>query len=163
MSKDLGELPIAPEEGFAHECRIRDLYARRLPEFRPGEMLIKTEHTYAGSRVRADMRTLSSDGVIRIWEFKITASYAGLGQALTYLAVARQREGFERTFRGVLAAFDFQSEVRTAVEVLNLGIELVELPAKFRLAGRVPQINSHASIPTIPHLSDLLPRHIKES
>ncbi|MCG5464851.1 hypothetical protein MED01_003110 [Micromonospora sp. MED01] len=163
MTTDLAASTPPLGDGYAHECHVRDLYARRLTEFRPEEMLLKTEHSYAGSRVRADMRTVSSDGVIRVWEFKILAGYEGLGQALTYLALARKEQEFGRPIRAVLAAFAFQPEIRTTIEVLNLGIELVELPAKLRLAGGVPDIETAMSVPTIPHLTDLLPPTFKES
>jgi hypothetical protein len=158
----LAESLPPPDSSYAHECHIRDLYAKRLSEFRPEEMLLKTEHSYAGSRVRADMRTISSNGVIRVWEFKIFASYEGLGQALTYLALARKEQGFERPIRAVLAAFEFQPEIRTTNEVLNLGLELVDLPAKLRLAGGVPSIATAVSVAMIPHLTHLLPAKIEE-
>src|SRR3984885_11181270 len=131
------DLIVPAEESFARECRIRDLYAARLGEFRPHEKLLKTENTIAGSRVRADMRTVDSRNRLLVWEFKLIASYDGLGQILTYLALERVAANFRRDVRGVLAAFSIQPEIRTAVDVLNLGIELVELPAKLRLAGGI--------------------------
>ncbi|MGH2559028.1 MAG: hypothetical protein ACRDJH_08185 [Thermomicrobiales bacterium] len=57
-------------------------------DFRPGERLLNNEHSYAGTNVRGDMRTLDSSNLIRIWEFEINASYEGLGQVLTYVAMA---------------------------------------------------------------------------
>jgi hypothetical protein len=150
------EVTSLAEERFAHECRVRDLYAARLVEFRPLEKLLKTENTFAGSRVRADMRTVDSGNVLRIWEFKIAASYQGLGQVLAYLAMERLETNFRRVVRGVLAAFSFQSEVRAAVDVLNLGIELVELPVKLRLAGGIPVI-AGSPVPDIPNLAQSLP------
>jgi hypothetical protein len=158
VTDDLDEDRPALEEGFAHECRIRDLYAARLNEERPYEMKLKTEHMYVGSRVRADLRTIDRDGVIRVWEFKLFAGYEGLGQVQTYLALDRKASGFQRPIKAVLAAFDFQPEVREAVEILNLGIELVQIPPKFRLAGGVPTMPVTHALPRIPHLSTLLPR-----
>jgi hypothetical protein len=151
------ELIVSAEEAFAHECRIRDLYAARLAEFRPQERLLKTENTFAGSRLRADMRTVDSRNVLRIWEFKIVASYEGLGQVLTYLALERLATNFQREVQGVLAAFSIQTEVRAAVDVLNLGIELVELPAKLRLAGGIPVVAAPTSVADIPNLAQLPP------
>src|SRR5262245_32901157 len=101
---------ISMEEMFAHECRIRDLYAARLTEFRPQERLLRTENGFAESRVRADMRTVDCGNVLRIWEFKIAASYDGLGQILTYLALERRATNFVRPVEGVLAAFSIQPE-----------------------------------------------------
>jgi hypothetical protein len=163
VPRNLTDLPSSDEEPFAHECRIRDLYASRLVEFRPEEVVLNTEYAYASSRIRADMRTVSREGTIRVWEFKIFASYEGLGQALTYLALARKEEGFERRIQAVLAAFDFKPEIRTAVEVLNLGVELVQIPGKLRLAGGVPYARNAITAPVIPHISDLtLPTTILE-
>lgn len=142
-------------EKYAGECKIRDLYSRRLTEFRPAERLLGTESMFEGSSVRADMRTVDEHNVLRIWEFKIFAGYEGLGQALTYLALARKAVNFDRPVKGVLAAFDFQSEIVSAVEVLNLGIELVAIPPKLRHAGGVPltgELPQIVDIPFQPHL-----------
>ncbi|MET7808805.1 hypothetical protein [Micromonospora chersina] len=151
------------EESYAHECRIRDLYASRLPEFRPDERLLQTEHTYEESKVRGDMRTIDRDDTIRIWEFKINAGYEGLGQILTYLALARKDVAFQRQVRGVLAAFHIQPEVALAIEVLNLGIEVVILPDKMRLAGAIPKAREPFLLPQIPELSTLLPPSVKDN
>jgi RecB family endonuclease NucS len=151
------DLTSPAEIAFAHECRVRDLYAARLEEFRPQEKLLKTENGFVGSRVRADMRTVDSRNGLRIWEFKIEASYDGLGQILTYLALQRLTSGFRRRVQGVLAAFLIQPEIRTAIDVLNLGIELVELPSKLRLAGGIPAVTSLIPVPDIPTLADLTP------
>ena len=150
------EDPISQsKESFAHECHIRDLYAARLEEFRPDERVVKTEQIFPGSRVRADIWTVDRHEVLRVWEFKIFASYDGLGQALTYLALARMHQDFRRPVRAVLAAFTFQPEVAAAVEVLNLGVELVTVPTKLRFAGGVPLLTSPAA-PSIPLLTELL-------
>jgi RecB family endonuclease NucS len=133
------------------------MYAARLAEFRPQERLLKTENGFAESRVRADMRTVDSRNCLYIWEFKIAASYDGLGQILTYVALERQASRFQRSVQGVLAAFSIQSEIRTAIDVLNLGIELVELPLKLRLAGGIPFVASSTPVPNIPVLAGLVP------
>jgi hypothetical protein len=151
------DLTSPAEVAFAHECRVRDLYAARLEDFRPRERLLKTENGFVGSRVRADMRTVDSRNELRIWEFKIVASYEGLGQILTYLALERLTTSFQRGVQGVLAAFSIQAEIRTAIDVLNLGIELVELPAKLRLAGGIPAVTNASPVPNIPTLADLTP------
>ncbi|MDQ0679690.1 hypothetical protein QFZ30_003072 [Arthrobacter pascens] len=138
---------------FAHECRIRDMYASRLREFRPTEKLLKTEYKFDGSFMRADMRTVDISDILRVWEFKLIGSYEGLGQLLTYIALARLAEDFSRPVKGVFAAFGWQPEVKLAVEVLNLGVELVTIPAKLRLAGGVPTENAPmSSPPVIPFL-----------
>ncbi|WP_344176347.1 hypothetical protein [Kribbella lupini] len=124
--------------------------------------MLKTEYTYSGSRVRADMRTVDRHDVLRLWEFKIHGNYAGLGQALTYLALAREELGFDRVVRGVLAAFDIQPEVRRAVEILNLGIELVIIPEKLRLAGGVPGIAAPVAVPQIPQLPNFFQSDAEE-
>jgi RecB family endonuclease NucS len=154
----------APEQDvFAHECRIRDVYASRLSEFRPREKLLKTEYTFAGSRIRADMRSVDSINTLRIWEFKLFAGYEGLGQILTYLALERRATNFQREVRGVLAAFSIQPEIRTAVDVLNLGIELVDIPAKLRLAGGIPATEPLAPLPDIPHFAEPTLPHRKDT
>ncbi|WP_410819110.1 hypothetical protein [Micromonospora sp. 050-3] len=157
------EILTQGEDRYAHECRIRDLYATRLDEFRPDERLLKTEHSYEDSKVRGDMRTIDRHDVIRIWEFKISAGYEGLGQILTYLALARRDLAFGRRVRGVLAAFDVQPEVDLAIEVLNLGIEVVRLPDKMRLAGGIPRIREPLAVPQIPQLATLLPPTKKDA
>ncbi|MGV0157132.1 hypothetical protein ACSW29_27715 [Rhodococcus sp. GB-02] len=139
------------QETLAHECAIRNEYAKRLADFRPHEKLLKTEWTFANARARADMRTIDRSDVLRIWEFKIVADYSGLGQALTYLALTRLEKKFEVPVKGVLAAFIIRPEIRTANEVLNLGLELVEIPVHLRLAGGIPMSTERApDLPDIP-------------
>jgi hypothetical protein len=147
---------------FAHESRIRDEYAGRLAELRPAERMLKTEAGFSDSRVRADMRTVDETGLLRVWEFKLAAGYEGLGQALTYLALARKDEGFARPVKAVLAAFEIQAEIITAVEVLNLGVELVVIPPKLRLAGGIPVVTEPPVIPDIPYRPHFT-RIVKES
>ena len=135
---------------YAHERAIRDHYALRLSDLRPGERLLDTEHADPGSSIRSDMRTIDVDNVIRIWEFKIHGSYQGLGQVLTYVASARRAARFATPVRGVLAAFAFRPEVVAAVEMLNLGIELVVIPETLRRAGGLLSPSGPVSAPIIP-------------
>jgi hypothetical protein len=135
---------------YARERRIRDHFAACLKEERPGEVLLGTESSPKGLAIRADMKTVNKDNIVRIWEFKIRASYEGLGQVLTYLAMARRDDAFRRHMCGVLAAFEFQSEIVEAIRILNLGIEVVHIPAKYRLAGDNPANGPIAELPTIP-------------
>jgi hypothetical protein len=123
---------------FAHECRIRDLYAGRLTSLRPRELVAQREVRYANSLIRADLRTLDEDNVIREWEFKLQADYRALGQVLSYVAQAKLEFTFARTVTGVIAAFSIPPEIRLAVQVNNLGIELVDIPAWMRLGGAAP-------------------------
>ncbi|MGD6894271.1 hypothetical protein [Bacillus infantis] len=129
---------ITEQTNFAHECRIRDSFANQLCDFRENERLIGSEQWYQGSRVRVDMRTIDKYDVIREWEFKIFAGYEALGQILTYVSLARRNSNFERKIQGVIAAFDFQEEVRDAIEIMNLGIELVTIPPWLSQAGNIP-------------------------
>ena len=66
------------------------------------------------------------------------------------LALAKLEIGFERTILGVIAAFTIPREIRLAVNVNNLGIELVEIPSRFCEAGVVPTASAAAAIPIIP-------------
>ncbi|MGF6947886.1 hypothetical protein QF028_000379 [Neobacillus sp. B4I6] len=138
---------------FEHETRIRNLYANNLNHLRANEILIGTEQWYTGTRLRVDMRTVGENGVLREWEFKIFADYDALGQIITYVAMSRLREKFERPVQGVIAAFSFHEEIPKAIEVMNLGIELVTIPRWMRLAGKIPddsEFTSTASGITIP-------------
>lgn len=135
---------------YERETRIRDYYAAELKQHRPDELLVAREDTYAGTAVRADMRTIDRRNIIRVWEFKIRASYEALGQVLVYVAMARRAEGYDRPIRGVIAAFEFQAELVDAVERMNLGIELVRLPPVLALAGAIPIDSQVTTIPPIP-------------
>ena len=84
------------------------------------------------------MRTVDETGILYEWEFKIRAGYAALGQVITYVGLARRHVDFQKTIRGVLAAFDFHQEVADTVEVMNLGIELVTIPRWMARAGAIP-------------------------
>lgn len=137
-------------DDFARECEIRDHYASQLSEHRSCERLIRTEPTFAGSSLRADMKTVDASNVLRVWEFKIHADYRGLGQVLTYLALERLSSP-GRQVRAVLAAFTFSTEITQANEILNLGIEMITLPPKLQLAGKIPTPpGSGPRVPFIP-------------
>ncbi|SER47463.1 hypothetical protein [Streptomyces qinglanensis] len=137
-------------EDFAHECAIRDSYARRLVDFRPQERLVRTELMFPEVGLRADMKTVDTNNVLRVWEFKIQADYNGLGQVLTYLAMERKCSP-GRQVRAVLAAFEFADSIIEANEILNLGIEMITLPSMLRRAGTVPsQVVDADNIPFIP-------------
>jgi hypothetical protein len=138
---------------FERETRIRDAYAMNLAQERPGEHLLGTEHTYGPASIRSirgDMKTLAPNNDLHIWEFKIKAGYSGLGQILVYVAMARRAVGFEKRVCGVLAAFSFHPEITDAIELLNLGIETVEIPPKYRLAGGILPNGMLAALPNIP-------------
>jgi hypothetical protein len=76
----------------------------------------------------------------------VHADHRALGQVLIYLAHARQQFSF-RPVRGVIASFSIPDELRRAVEVMNLAIELVVLPTWMRAAGEVP--NDAANAPFV--------------
>ncbi|WHT20177.1 hypothetical protein N8J89_03640 [Crossiella sp. CA-258035] len=135
------------------EGRIRDYYAATLDQHRRGELLVARENSFDGTAVRADMRTIDRHNVIRLWEFKIRASYDALGQIIVYVSMARRAEGYNRQIRGVIAAFEFQSEIVDAIERMNLGIELVSLPPVLAFAGNVPDGIEKITIPEIPDMS----------
>jgi hypothetical protein len=121
----------------AGECRVRDYYAEQLRHQRPDERVLKTEVYYATSNLRADMRTIDKNNVIREWEFKLYADYRALGQILQYVAIARHEDNFEKSIRGVIAAFEFSPELKRANEICNLNLELVVLPTWMKAAGGV--------------------------
>jgi hypothetical protein len=144
---------LSDDENFEHECRIRDAYAANLAHERPRERLLSREHTYGAVSVRSirgDMKTLAPNNALHIWEFKIKAGYSGLGQILVYVAMARKAVRFEKRVCGVLAAFSFQPEIPEAIELLNLGIETVEIPPKYRRAGGILPSGMLTAAPNIP-------------
>jgi hypothetical protein len=134
---------------FEHECRVRDEFSRNLINYRPNEILARTEQRYVGSLLRADMRTVDTEDLIREWEFKINADYKALGQILQYVALARKSESF-RPIRGVIAAFSFTPELRIANEVMNLNLELVTIPSWLRRSGYLID-EPAATVPRIPY------------
>ena len=144
----------------AHECRIRDEYAKSLETIRPLEKLVSTATRFKYAPLVADMLTTDKSNTLRIWEFKQVATYDSLGQVLVYLAYKRldsllsnvdsARVGKFKDIRAVLAAFEFKPEVEVANTVLNLGVELVTIPRKFAGAGYVPPGTPKAGAPKIP-------------
>ena len=131
----------------AHECQVRDVYCRSLPNLRPDKRLVKTELRYATAARRVDMRTVDRFGTFREWEFKIRADQRTLGQLLIYLAHARRELAF-RPIRGVIAAFEIPEELRLGVEVMSLSIEFVTIPAWMSGAGFVPATTNCDMKPT---------------
>ena len=145
---------------FANECRIRDVYAKTLSTIRPAEKVVTTATRFKYSPLIADMLTTDTNNVLRVWEFKIIATYESLGQVLVYLAhkrldsildnAAQAKHGSFKNIRAVLAAFEFRPEVEVANAVLNLGIELVVIPKKYAGAGYVPSGTPQATTPRLP-------------
>lgn len=125
-------------QDFAHECQIRDYYAKNFAEFRLDEQIIEREHKCGATAIRADLYSVDCQDIFREWEFKIHADYKALGQILTYVAMARKQSKFKKTIKGVIAAFNFQPEVIEAIEIMNLGIEIVQLPDWISGAGKIP-------------------------
>src|SRR5262245_52864009 len=150
---DGGDLRHLLAETYDHECRIRDAFAGRLGDLRPHERLVCIEPTFVQSALRADMKTVDVTGILRIWEFKISADHRSLGQILTYLAMERASSP-GRKVRAVLAAFDFRDEIQEANEILNLCIEMVLIPPKLRLSGAVPTTVPAKDAPFIPILPE---------
>jgi len=135
--------------GFERETKVRDLYANLIREVRPGEWVVGTECRYSTSGMRVDLRTVDSSNLIREWEFKLVATYEALGQVLVYVCQAI-RENPERQVRGVIAAFEFQPELRDTVRLLNLNIELVTIPPWMAQAGGVPLKTPAVNVVKIP-------------
>jgi hypothetical protein len=98
------------------------------------------------------MRTVDCNDLLREWEFKLHADYRALGQILIYVSYARQELGF-RPVQGVIAAFTFLPELRRAVEIMNLNIELLTLPPWMRAAGGVPPDSGPVRLVRIPKIS----------
>ena len=139
-------------KNFAHECQIRDCYANCFTKFRSDERIIQREHRCGETSIRADLYSVDGQNVLREWEFKIHADYKALGQILTYVAMARKQSNFNKTIRGVIAAFGFQPEVREANEIMNLGLEIVQLPQWIARAGKIPLNTSKPTdVVTIPN------------
>jgi RecB family endonuclease NucS len=152
-SYKFGELPDDAQRMYAHECRIRNAFARDFKVQRPSEKVLSRETRYAATALRADLRSIDTNGLFREWEFKIDADHYVLGQILTYIAHARREMGF-RPVRGVIAAFSFTEDLRMAIEVMNLNIELVTVPLWMSSAGGVPNAGAAApKIPSIPQRS----------
>lgn len=146
---------------FAHECHIRNAYAKNMCSHRPHERVISRETRYAATALRADLRTVDQRGTLREWEFKIAADHIALGQLLTYVAHARVELGF-RPVRGVIASFSFTDELQRTIEVMNLNIELVTLPQWMVGGGLAPVRKPAWSVPFIPKLAKNA-QHVKEN
>lgn len=149
----LGELDFDTQRIYSHECKIRNAFAQDFRNQRPLEKVLSRETRYIATALRADLRSIDQKGLLREWEFKIDADHYVLGQILTYVAHARRQMSF-RPVRGVIAAFSFTDDLRMAIEVMNLNIELVTVPLWMSSAGRVPISGGKAlKIPSIPRLT----------
>ena len=147
----------APTLSFAHECKIRDFYSEQLAVVRPNEIIVKREATFESWALRADLRTVDHNDVIREWEFKIRANHSSLGQILAYTALFREQMNFERDVQGVIAAFEIPDYLVKAVRINNLNIELVTLPLWMAHAGNIPlttQAHPPVDVPFIPRIND---------
>ncbi len=130
--------PDPPSKTYARECAVRDTYADHLDLYRPREIEVSREALPGTLDVkRADLVTVDRADVLRIWEFKIRATPAAIGQVLTYLALCRRHYEFRRILRPVLAAIEFDADALYTIEALNLGIETVLLPPAVINAGKV--------------------------
>ncbi len=113
---------------FQHECRIRDFYTQHLSSERPNELRVSTEQGYSGSLLRADLRTVDKNNLLREWEFKIWADYRALGQILTYVALARHRENFTQKFHVLLHPAKNRSAVlKLSAMMVSAGLALSAL------------------------------------
>ena len=142
---------------FASECKIRDFYCTQLEQSRPRELIVKREATFDDWPLRADLRTVDENQLIREWEFKIRADYSSLGQILTYTALIREQMNFDRDVKGVIAAFEIPDHLSKAVRINNLNIELVTIPMWMAQAGNVPNAVAPLSpigVPLIPHINN---------
>lgn len=135
----------------AREILVRDRYAITLAQLRPAERLVRCEPGYVASKMRADMRTVDTGNVLREWEFKLFASHRALGQIMTYLALARSELAL-RPVRGVIAAFEFSSELVLVNERMNLNLELVTIPEWMRAVGGLPPRTPLVPVVPIPKL-----------
>lgn len=136
------------EVTYAHERAMRDAYADDLERHRPRELEVSRESLPAlCDQKRADLFTVDRREVLRVWEFKIRATPEALGQVLVYLALCRRHYGTERIIRPVLAAAEFDPDLLYAIEALNLGVEVVQLPPTVLNAGKVPFRRPEAPLP----------------
>jgi hypothetical protein len=126
------------EVTYAREVAMRDAYADELSRYRPGEHVVSKEGLPGLTRRRADLFTVDRFDLLRVWEFKIRATPDALGQLLIYLWLCRNHYGGSRIIRPVLAAATFNPELPPAIEGLNLGIEIVQLPPAVLNAGDIP-------------------------
>lgn len=133
---------------YARERAMRDAYADELELYRPREIEVSRE-SLPGSRAskRADLFTVDAVRILRVWEFKVRATAAAVGQLLVYLALCRRHYGSDRVVRPVLAGAEFDPDLLYAVEALNLGIEIVRLPVAVLNAGKVPFSRPDHTVP----------------
>lgn len=139
-----------PNHMYVQERLMRDHYAADLRAYRPNELEVSRE-AIPGSirRKRADLLTVDRQRNLRVWEFKVRAAAGALGQLLVYLALCRRHYGEHRVIRPVLAAAELDPDLTFTIEALNLGVEIVELPAAVLNAGKVPFCNPDPSVPAL--------------
>ncbi|MGD6893745.1 hypothetical protein [Bacillus infantis] len=118
------------------ECLIRDTYALNIEQEKPDQIIIGREARYQTSNLRVDLQTVDKNNLYREWEFKLYADYKALGQILVYVSEAKMESNFEKNIIGVIAAFKFQPELITTIRMMNLAIELVEIPQWMAMAGK---------------------------
>lgn len=121
---------------FERECLIRDTYALNIGQEKPDQIVIGKEARYRSSNLRVDLQTVDKHNLYREWEFKLYADYKALGQILVYVAEAKMESNFEKDISGVIAAFEFQPELISTIRMMNLAIELVEIPKWMAMAGK---------------------------
>ena len=139
-----------PEVTYARERAIRDSYAADLQRYRPEELEVNREALPGlQKQKRADLLTVDRQRLLRVWEFKVRATPTALGQLLVYLALCRRHYGDQRIIRPVLAAAEFDPDVTVAIEALNLGVEVIELPPTVLNAGKVPFSRADLSVPVL--------------
>ncbi len=127
---------------------MRNAYADELQRYRPLELEVSRERLPGTADCkRADLFTVDRHGLLRVWEFKVRATGASLGQLLVYLALCRRHYNGKRVVRPVLAAAEFDPDVTFAIEALNLGIEVVVLPPAVLNAGRIPFSRPAEAVP----------------
>ncbi|MDQ3933702.1 MAG: hypothetical protein M3340_03630 [Actinomycetota bacterium] len=127
---------------------MRNAYADELQRYRPLELEVSRERLPGTADCkRADLFTVDRQGLLRVWEFKVRATGASLGQLLLYLALCRRHYNGKRVVRPVLAAAEFDPDVTFAIEALNLGIEVVVLPPAVLNAGRIPFSHPAEAVP----------------
>lgn len=121
---------------YERECLIRDTYAARMEHEKPDQIVIGREAKYSNSNLRVDLQTVDKNNLYREWEFKLYADYKALGQVLVYVSEAKMESNFEKDIIGVIAAFEFQPELISTIRMMNLAIELVEIPKWMAMAGK---------------------------
>ena len=126
---------VTKEKEYALETKIRDEFFNNFNAFvKDTKETVNTKETKIGNR-RIDLISLKSDGEIRIWEFKKKADNSTIGQTLNYIALKRKQTSFKRKVSGVIAAFEFDDDLKTTVNIMSLPITLFELPDYLKKAG----------------------------